>query len=163
MEQIYIGIGSNLDNPLHQVKTAIKSISGVANTAIQKTSSFYRSSPLGPANQPDFINVVIMLDTTLPPLQLLHCLQQIEQAQGRVRKVMRWGPRIIDLDILLYGQRVITDDKLTIPHYGLKDRPFFIYPLAEIQPDLVLPNGENMVELQQRCHRGDLTLIEDGP
>jgi 2-amino-4-hydroxy-6-hydroxymethyldihydropteridine diphosphokinase len=144
---IFIGIGSNLQNPMRQVAIASKRLTQLPETIVCQASSFYLSKPLGPSNQPDFINRVVALQTTLSPEQLLNHLQAIEHEQGRVR-LNRWGPRIIDLDILLYGQEIITSERLTIPHAGLKERAFFIFPLAEIAPDLIFPHGEKILDLK---------------
>ena len=115
---------------------------------------------MGPADQPDFINRVIALNTDLTPEQLLDELQAIENQQGRIRTI-HWGPRTIDLDILLYGNETISTPRLTIPHPGLKDRAFFIYPLSEINPNLILPNGESIIMLKE--HLGALPQIKNLP
>lgn len=148
----YIGIGSNLQSPKTQVAAAIDALKKIPNIMLVKISSFYQSPPLGPQNQPDFINCVVACETTLTPLELLKALQDIEIHQGRVRKE-RWGTRIIDLDILLYGNEIIDLPNLTIPHPGLKTRAFVVYPLAEINPDLFLPTGESVIDLHSQLMR----------
>ncbi|WP_103270655.1 2-amino-4-hydroxy-6-hydroxymethyldihydropteridine diphosphokinase, partial [Vibrio vulnificus] len=110
-------------------------------------SQLYSSSPMGPQDQPDYINAVAAIETELTPLELLDCTQAIELEQGRVRKEERWGPRTLDLDIILYGDEVIDSERLTVPHYGMKEREFVLYPLAEIAPNLTLPDGTELSQL----------------
>ena len=142
MIRVYIALGSNLAKPVDQVNCALEALAHMPRTKLVVCSAFYRSKPLGPQNQPDFLNAVVALDTELPPEELLDCTQAIEQNQGRVRKLERWGPRTLDLDMLLYGDRVINTERLTVPHYDMKNREFMLYPLAEIAPELVFPDGE---------------------
>lgn len=147
---VYIGLGSNLENPVRQIITATQSLSQIPETALLQASSFYISPPMGPTDQPDFINRVVGLETALAAEPLLDCLQEIERKQFRIR-TRHWGPRTIDLDILLYGDQIITSNRLTVPHAGLKDRAFFLYPLAEIAPNLILPGGVYLEELKTAC------------
>jgi 2-amino-4-hydroxy-6-hydroxymethyldihydropteridine diphosphokinase len=147
MVRAYIGLGSNLDDPLAQVNEAIDELGQLERSQLAAVSPRYRTPPLGPADQPDYINAVVALDTTLPPLALLDELQRIEQHHSRVRGPLRWGPRTLDLDLLLYGDQVINLPRLTVPHAGLRDRPFVIFPLLAITPGLVLPDGTSLVEL----------------
>lgn len=141
MIRCYIGLGANLDNPKQQLERAVLALAKLPMTSLIQVSNFYGSKPMGSQNQPDYINAVAELDTALEAEQLLTHLQQIEQQQGRQRKEDRWGPRTLDLDILLYGQEQIATDRLTVPHYGMKQREFVLYPLAELAPHLVLPCG----------------------
>lgn len=143
----YLGLGSNLSDPAKQVQLAIKAIQAIEHGTIRKISSLYYSRPMGPQDQPDYMNAVVQLDTSLAPLALLDALQAIENNAGRVRKNKRWGARILDLDILLYDELTIDNDRLTVPHYGLKLREFVLIPLAEIAPDLVLPDGDSIAML----------------
>ena len=145
MALAYIGLGSNLDDPLAQVMRAIDELSALPQTQWVQCSAIYSSKPVGP-EQPDFINAVALLDTHLAPLVLLDALQAIEQAHQRVR-IQHWGPRTLDLDILLYGDDIINSERLTVPHYGLKQREFVLYPLAEIAPNLRLPDGSVLSSL----------------
>lgn len=147
---VFIGIGSNLQDPLQQVIAATEQLQQLPETIFLQASSCYQSPPLGPPDQPNFINRVVSLETQLFPEPLLDCLQAIENAQGRVR-LQHWGPRVIDLDILLYGEQIIASPRLTIPHAGLKERAFVLYPLAEIAPDLILPSGESVLKLKAEC------------
>lgn len=146
-KRVYIILGSNLDSPENQVNSAIKAISEIPQTTLITQSSWYRTRPMGPQDQPDYLNVAVAVDTTLAPEELLNNTQAIELAQGRVRKEgNRWGPRTLDLDIMLFGDDVIQTERLTVPHYGLKVREFMLYPLAELAPDLRFPDGELLAD-----------------
>ncbi|WP_447881433.1 2-amino-4-hydroxy-6-hydroxymethyldihydropteridine diphosphokinase [Serratia fonticola] len=158
MIRVYIALGSNLAQPLQQVNTALEALEHIPRTRLIACSPLYRTKPLGPQNQPDYLNAVVALDTQLPPEQLLDHTQAIERNQGRVRKDERWGPRTLDLDMMLYGDLVIDTDRLTVPHYGLKQREFMLYPLADIAPDLVFPDGETLAECLQRVPKNGMTL-----
>ncbi|WP_431225113.1 2-amino-4-hydroxy-6-hydroxymethyldihydropteridine diphosphokinase [Serratia sp. L9] len=158
MIRVYIALGSNLAQPLQQVNTALEALDHIPRTHLIVCSPFYRTKPFGPQNQPDFLNAVVALDTQLPPEQLLDHTQAIERNQGRVRKDERWGPRTLDLDIMLYGDRVIETDRLTVPHYGLKQREFMLYPLADIAPDLVFPDGETLADCLKRVPENGMVL-----
>lgn len=158
----YVGVGANLDNPLKQVQIAVSNLSTLPQTACLGYSSFYRSKPLGPTDQPDYINAVAAVETTLSPQMLLKALQQLEEKQGRCRGGKRWGPRIIDLDILLYGDLALQSDELCLPHPGLFVREFVLYPLAEVAEDLILPGGESILELKAKCpDRGIERIIKN--
>ncbi len=142
----YIAIGSNLASPLEQVNAAIQALGEIPQSRIVALSSFYRTPPLGPQDQPDYLNAAVALETTLAPEALLDHTQRIELQQGRVRKAERWGPRTLDLDIMLFGDAVINTERLTVPHYDMKNRGFMLWPLFEIAPELVFPNGETLRE-----------------
>jgi 2-amino-4-hydroxy-6-hydroxymethyldihydropteridine diphosphokinase len=150
MIRVYIALGSNLAKPVDQVNCALEALAHMPRTKLVVCSSFYRSKPLGPQNQPDFLNAVVVLDTHLPAEELLDATQAIEQNQGRVRKAERWGPRTLDLDLLLYGNQVINTERLIVPHYDMKNREFMLYPLAEIAPALIFPDGESLQEVLTR-------------
>lgn len=134
----YIGLGSNLNDPSQQVKTAIDALKNLPCTRFIQQSSLYWSESLLPG-QPRYCNAVAALDTLLSPESLLDELQAIENQQGRVRHE-KWGPRTIDLDILLFGSEVIVTDRLIIPHPELSHRDFCLIPLKEIAPALILPS-----------------------
>lgn len=151
MERVYIGLGSNLATPLEQLRSALAALAALPQTQLVAQSSFYASDPLGPADQPRYVNAVAALDSTLSPLELLDALQAIELEQGRTRKAERWGPRTLDLDILLYGERQLDEPRLSVPHYHMHARAFVLYPLAEIAPDLQLPDGRALTELLDAC------------
>ncbi len=152
-----MGLGSNLGDPAAQVKHAVEALGAVPATRLVACSRLYRSRPMGPQDQPDYVNAVARLVTTLSPHALLDALQQIESARGRVRGPERWGPRTLDLDLLLYGEEVIGDARLTVPHAGLKERSFVLYPLFDIAPELILPDGTELKELLACCPRDGLT------
>lgn len=158
MEMVYIGLGSNLDNPLEQVRQAIESLSRTPQIEVVRVSSLYRSHPLGPPGQPDYINAVMAIETSLSAEALLDVLQAIELSQGRVRDGERWGPRTLDLDILLYGDVVMEQPRLKIPHPGLHERSFVLYPLLEIAPELLVPGHGALVKLLEHCEY-DLEII----
>ncbi|MBE2894668.1 2-amino-4-hydroxy-6-hydroxymethyldihydropteridine diphosphokinase [Spirabiliibacterium falconis] len=145
----YIALGSNLDNPTEQLTLALSALRQLKGSQLCAVSAFYQSTPLGPQDQPDYVNAVAALDTALSPLELLDELQRIEIAQGRVRK-RRWGERTLDLDILLYGNHIIQSDRLTIPHYDMHQREFVIIPLFDIAPDLMLPHGQPLKQLAEQ-------------
>ncbi|KTD55835.1 2-amino-4-hydroxy-6- hydroxymethyldihydropteridine pyrophosphokinase [Legionella santicrucis] len=136
MNICYLGLGSNQKSPERQLCKAIQSIRTLRLTAVTKISSFYWSKAWGLKSQQNFCNAVIEINTRLSPLQLLSACQQIEEKQGRVRK-KRWGPRIIDIDILYYEKRVIQSKKLIIPHPYIQLRDFVLIPLKEINPKLI--------------------------
>lgn len=141
MANVFVALGANLGDPLQQAHEAIMAIAQLPLTHITQTSPFYRSKPLGPQDQPDYLNAVVQINTGLSPLDLLSALQQIETDLGRVRKDLRWGARTLDLDILLYDDIVMNTEILTIPHYDMKQREFVLYPLFDIAPQLVLPDN----------------------
>jgi 2-amino-4-hydroxy-6-hydroxymethyldihydropteridine diphosphokinase len=151
MERAYIGLGSNLATPLEQLRSALAALAALPQTDLIAQSSFYSSDPLGPADQPRYVNAVAALDTELSPLALLDALQTIELEQGRTRKAERWGPRTLDLDILLFGEHRLDEPRLTVPHYHMHARAFVLYPLAEIAPTLHLPDGRPLRELLAAC------------
>jgi 2-amino-4-hydroxy-6-hydroxymethyldihydropteridine diphosphokinase len=142
----YIGLGSNLDNPSHQVTSAIAELGDLEETQVIAVSRLYQSAPLGPAGQGDYINAAVAISTELAPDTLLADLQAIENRHGRVR-AERWGPRTLDLDILLYGDLILDSPALHIPHPGLASRNFVLLPLADIAPNLRLPKGETLAQL----------------
>ena len=131
MNQVYLGIGSNKNHPYFRINTVLKQINRIKSTNIVKKSSLYATKPLGPQAQPDFINSVIEIRTNLEPLKLLHELQNLERLHNR-KKTKRWGPRSMDIDILIYNNLIMNTDKLVIPHPGLEYRDFVLMPLYEI-------------------------------
>jgi 2-amino-4-hydroxy-6-hydroxymethyldihydropteridine diphosphokinase len=154
----YIAVGSNLGDPVAQAKLAINALRLLPKTNVIKVSSLYSSQPMGPQDQPDYINAVVEIKTDLLPIELLDATQSIERYQGRVRKDERWGPRTLDLDILLYGNAIIDEPRLTVPHYGMKVREFVLYPLAEIAPNFILPDHTPLVDLLQLVDQNGLTI-----
>lgn len=149
MALAYIGLGSNLEDPLAQVTRAFAELAALPETTLIESSPIYSSHAIGP-EQPDYINAVALLDTRLTPLTLLDALQAIEHAHQRVR-IQHWGPRTLDLDLLLYGDLSIDEERLKVPHPYLTQRNFVLYPLADITPNLYLPDGTPVGELLSRC------------
>jgi len=158
MIRAYIAIGSNLGDPVAQANGAITALKQIPDIEVVAVSSLYSSTPMGPQNQPDYINAVVAIDTSLSPLNLLDKTQAIELEHGRVRKDERWGPRTLDLDIILYGDLVHHCERLTVPHYGMKVREFVLYPLAEITPDLILPDNTTLQQLLAQVDRNGLAI-----
>lgn len=151
MTPAYIALGSNLDDPLSQLCRAVSALQALPNSQFDKVSSIYRSVAVGPGTQPDYLNAVALLHTQLTAVELLDALQQIEQQQNRTRGI-KWGPRTLDLDILLYGDKTIESARLTIPHPRMQQRHFVLYPLHEIgTKELVLPDGTALKALLMQC------------
>ena len=155
----YIGMGSNLSDPRAQVLEARARLAGLALTRVVLTSPLYRSRPLGPVAQPDFVNAVAGVLTQLEPAALLAALQALEVALGRPPRHERWGPRIIDLDLLAHGRERRSEAALTLPHPGIVERNFVLYPLADIAPDLDLPGLGRVAELKGRVTPEGLSLL----
>lgn len=146
MSIVYIALGSNLNMPIAQLQSALKAMDRLPQTKLLNVSSFYQSKPLGPQDQPDYVNAVACIETQLQPIELLDALQYIENEQGRVR-LRRWGERTLDLDILLYDDLQLQSERLTIPHYDMKHREFVMIPLQEIASELILPCGDRVTNL----------------
>jgi 2-amino-4-hydroxy-6-hydroxymethyldihydropteridine diphosphokinase len=161
LKMAYIGLGSNLNEPEQQLQRAFEELDGLPSTRLMGRSSLYRNPPMGAAVQPDYINAVARLETGLNPVGLLEALQQIEQAHDR-RHDEHWGPRSLDLDLLLYDQEQINSDTLTVPHPGLTDRNFVLYPLAELDANLEIPGAEPLVTLLKSCSAEGLVKLEEG-
>jgi 2-amino-4-hydroxy-6-hydroxymethyldihydropteridine diphosphokinase len=157
MALAYIGLGSNLEDPLAQVTRAFDELGDIAHSVLLARSAIYSSHAVGP-EQPDYINAVALLDTQLAPLALLDALQAIEQAHQRVR-IQHWGPRTLDLDLLLYADQTIQHERLSVPHPYLTQRSFVLYPLADINPDLQLPDGTPLVDLLSCCPADGLVRL----
>lgn len=158
MTDAYIGLGSNLDGPEDQLNRAIKSLQQLPATTLIRTSSFYRTRPLGPAGQPDYINAVLWIQTGLTANDLLKHMQIIEDCQGRIRNI-HWGPRTLDLDLLLFGESIIHDVDLNVPHPELHKRGFVLYPLYEISPEIVIPGYGPVTSLLQEVNTDDVQKL----
>ncbi len=154
----YVGLGSNLENPVEQVKAALLELNNLPHTRLLLQSSLYQSAPMGPANQPDYINAVAALETSLAADDLLSALQGLELLHQRVRKE-RWGPRTLDLDLLLYGDQSINSEHLVVPHPGLAERDFVLLPLFEIAAALVLPDKQVLADLVGECSEANLQRL----
>ena len=135
----YIGLGSNLQGPARQLEDAFALLHEISQTRLLRYSSLYRSAPFGGIEQPDFVNAVAALLAQLSAQELLRDLQRIETARGRERGAVRWGPRLLDLDLLVYSSQTIDEAELTVPHPGIAERNFVLLPLGEIAPDLDIP------------------------
>jgi len=164
----FIGLGSNLDDPEAQIRRAYATLALLPNCRDLLASDLYLSRPFGEVEQPDYINAVAGLQTTLTPEALLAALQAIERQQTRTREV-RWGPRTLDLDILLYGAEIVGRPDLVIPHPGLAQRDFVLYPLSEIAPEIMIPGLGPIGDCLEACanrglerlHRAPLSVARD--
>lgn len=154
---VFVGLGSNLEDPIAQVTRAMGLLHGLAVDHAVQCSSLYRSRAFGPP-QPDYINAVVRFDTQLEPLDLLNALQAIEQQQGRVRAA-HWGPRTLDLDILLIDDLQLQHPRLHLPHPFLTQRNFVLVPMLELAPSLRLPNGDTVADLVQQVGRAGLDRL----
>lgn len=154
----YIGLGSNLEDPIQQLRTALVELNELAATRLISASSLYSSKPVGPQDQPDFVNAVAQLETALEPLELLDQLQALEQAHRRVRE-RHWGPRTLDLDLLLFDDTIITHPRLTVPHAHMHERGFVLLPLAEISPKLILPGKGSITDILPNIATDDLQIL----
>ncbi len=157
-----MGLGSNLDDPVRQVRAGLAALAALEQTELAACSQLYRSAPMGPPGQPDYINAVARLHTRLAPETLLDALQAIEARAGRDRSGERWGPRTLDLDILLYTDRRIDSARLQVPHPGIAARNFVLYPLAELAPDLDIPGLGPLPALLTRCPPEGLERLVGG-
>ena len=152
----YLGLGSNLDDPAAQVGQALAALARLPDSRLVAVSSLYRNPPMGPQDQPDYVNAVAALETRLAPRALLDAMQAIEREQGRDRRGQRWGPRTIDLDLLVYGEQVIAEHHLHVPHPGIAERAFVLVPLAEIAPEVVIPGLPPLATLLARVDRASV-------
>lgn len=159
-EYVYIGLGANLNQPLETVQKALDELALLPDCEFIKQSKIYSSAPMGPQDQPDYVNAVALMKTELSAHQVFELTCAIEQAHGRTRNGEHWGPRTLDLDILLFGQHSINDEQLTVPHYGMKEREFVIYPMLDIDAELILPCGTALKELTKTVPLNGMTAIE---
>jgi len=155
----YVGVGSNLADPRAQVLKACERLAELPGTRLELRSPLYKSRPFGPVAQPDFVNGVVGLLTELEPLALLAALGSLETALGRPPSHERWGPRVIDLDLLSYAHERRSGPELTLPHPGIPERNFVLYPLADIAPDLDLPGLGRVAELAGRVSAEGLSRL----
>ncbi len=146
----FLGLGSNLNSPSRQIKAALKAIAKLPGTQLVCCAPWYQSIAIGPGSQPRYINTVVEIDTVLKPRALLQVLQQVEKRQGR-KRIVRWGPRTLDIDILLYAKQTLKTQQLQIPHPRLGERNFVLYPMADIAPELSLPDGTPLAKLLANC------------
>ena len=161
MIKVFVGLGSNLDEPLLQLKKAIERLKNISDTELLDVSKFYLSAPMGPQDQPDYINAVVKLKTKLSAEDMLNELQEIENSHGRIR-TERWGARTLDLDILLYGQDVINTKRLTVPHSGISERNFVLYPLKDLVEDsFEIPQLGTINELLAACPMAGIARLNE--
>lgn len=158
----YVGVGSNLQNPMDQVRRALDALAGLPESRLVSTSALYANPPMGPQDQPDYVNAAAGLLTRLEPMELLAELQALEQRQGRVRKAGdRWGPRVIDLDLLVYGSVRSALPELDLPHSGIMERNFVLFPLCDIAPQLNVPGQGVVAALAAKLGDQGLQRIEN--
>jgi 2-amino-4-hydroxy-6-hydroxymethyldihydropteridine diphosphokinase len=156
-----VALGSNLDDPVAQILGGFSSLAALRGTRLARRSSLYRNPPVGVLEQPEFVNAVAMIETTLGPLELLDELLDIERAHGRER-VLANGPRTLDLDLALYGERRIREPRLIVPHPRLAERAFVLVPLLEIAPDTVVPGMGRVADLVKTVDASGMVKISDG-
>jgi 2-amino-4-hydroxy-6-hydroxymethyldihydropteridine diphosphokinase len=159
LEPAYVALGSNLNDPDKQVRAGIEELAMIADTRLSRVSSLYRTAPVGYRDQPDFTNAVARIETALTPRALLDALLAVEQRYGRVRDFPN-APRTLDLDIVLFGDSVVQEPGLTIPHPRMHERAFVLVPLAEIAPDAIVPLRGRVSELLARLDSGGLIRME---
>jgi 2-amino-4-hydroxy-6-hydroxymethyldihydropteridine diphosphokinase len=155
----YIGVGSNLHDPEAQVRQGVGALAAIAATRLIACSKLYRSAPLGPQDQPHYVNAVAGLLTQLDAQTLLIQLKQLEDAQGRTQPIVRWGPRMIDFDLLVFGDTRIDSENLQVPHAGIAVRSFVLVPLNDVAPDLEVPGVGRVATLAARCDRASLQVL----
>jgi 2-amino-4-hydroxy-6-hydroxymethyldihydropteridine diphosphokinase len=146
----YVALGSNLSDPRRQVENAFQALAAMPDARLIARSSLWRSAPLGPSDQPEFVNAVAGLVTTLAPRDFLASLQAIERRLGKTEPAVRWGPRVIDLDLVAFADVRAEEDGLTLPHPGLHQRNFVLYPLSEIAAELWVPGHGRVGRLRER-------------
>jgi 2-amino-4-hydroxy-6-hydroxymethyldihydropteridine diphosphokinase len=156
----YVGVGSNLDRPAWQVRRALERLAGLPESHLLRQSSLYRSRPLGPVAQPDFVNAAAGILTRLEAPALFARLRELELSLGRSAPRERWGPRRIDLDLLVYGALRLEGGELTLPHPGIAARNFVLYPLAEVAPDLEVPGLGRVAALRERVDAGGIWRLD---
>ena len=144
---VLVGLGSNLDSPARQVEVAIELLATIPDSAFVVRSSLYRSAPFGGIEQPDFVNAAARMKTRLGAGEFLEQLQGIERSRGRERGETRWGPRVLDLDLLAYGAQVIDEEDLEVPHPGIAERNFVLLPLREIAPEFEIPGLGRVLDI----------------
>jgi 2-amino-4-hydroxy-6-hydroxymethyldihydropteridine diphosphokinase len=158
----WLGLGSNLQQPVEQLQQALNRLAETDGIEILKTSSFYRTPPWGDEQQDDFINAVAQIETSLAPLSLLHALQMIEDRMGRQRSDRRWGPRLIDIDLLLQDDRLYHSAELELPHPRMHERAFVLVPLSELDARLEIPGHGTVEALLSQLDCSNIYRLSDG-
>jgi 2-amino-4-hydroxy-6-hydroxymethyldihydropteridine diphosphokinase len=156
----FVGLGSNLGDPLNQVRIALGELNQLKATRLLRQSGFYRTPPWGRTDQPDFVNAVAEIETGLSPRQLLDALLHIEARAGRVREGLRWGPRLIDLDLLIYGDARIDEENLHVPHPRMHERAFVMVPLVELEPSFTVPGIGVLADLLAHLDSGGCVRMQ---
>ena len=156
---VLIGLGSNLDSPARQLEIAFGLLATIPESTFVSRSSLYRSAPFGGVEQPDFVNAAARMSTRLAARDILERMQDIEQSRGRERGETRWGPRILDLDLLAYGGSILDEDGLTIPHPGIAERNFVLLPLREIAPEFEIPGLGRVLDIAVNEHEPRISRI----
>ncbi|MEH6549467.1 MAG: 2-amino-4-hydroxy-6-hydroxymethyldihydropteridine diphosphokinase [Pseudomonadales bacterium] len=159
MTVAYIAMGANLGRPLDQIETGLRALNQHKACTVLACSPYYRSKAVGPGEQPDYINGVCKISSSLDAEELLLLLQEIEQQNGRTREI-HWGPRTLDLDLLLFGDLTLNTEFLTLPHPRMEQRDFVIRPLFDLAPELELPNGHSLATVLQQLEDSGLIQIE---
>ena len=157
--RVYVGLGSNLEDPVAQVLEAVEELEMIPDSILVSRSSLYRGKPMGIADQPDYVNAVVAMDTLLSAENFLQELTRIEDLQGRARDGEKWGPRIIDLDLLMYGKQKINTPDLIVPHPGMHERDFVIIPLSELAGDVNVPGQGRLTALINKCENHSLRKL----
>ena len=160
--KVWLGLGSNLERPVAQLNTALTMLNSTQGIELLQTSGFYRTPPWGDAQQDDFINAVVQIKTGLAAMPLLHVLQSIENRMGRQRSERRWGPRLIDIDMLLYGDLVFQSEELELPHARMHERAFVLMPLCELDETLVIPGRGTVAELLKNLDCSGISRLSEG-
>lgn len=162
VNRCYIGLGSNLGGPMAQLRSALRHLAAYPEITVVAVSRFYASKPMGPQDQPDYVNAVACVETALPALDLLQILFAVERVHGRVREAAsRWGARTLDLDLLLYGDAVMATPALVLPHPGLCQRSFVVLPLLDVAPTLCLPDGKCVRDCMAMLACDDVVVLGD--
>lgn len=160
-ERAWIGLGSNLGDPATRIRSALDELGAIRQTRLLHHSALYRSAPWGGVEQPDFVNAVAELETGLAPRALLDELLRIERLHGRVRDGRRWGPRTLDLDLLVHGMRRLREEGLVVPHPQLVHRAFVLVPLMELAPDLAIPGLGRVADLLLKVDAGQCLRLTE--
>ena len=159
--QAWLGLGANLQQPVLQLKEAVQRLGQVAGIEVIQVSSFYRTPPWGDEQQDDFVNAVMQIDTSLDPFNLLQCMQSIENDMGRQRSGSRWGPRLIDIDLLMFGNQTISSTELLVPHPHMHARAFVLLPLAELNEGLEIPGHGTVGSLLSQLDCSDIRRLDE--
>lgn len=161
VERAWIGLGSNLGGPVEQVRSGLDALAGLPLTTLVRSSTLYSNPPMGPPDQPDYVNAVAELETHLTARELLRECHAVESRLGRQRNGQRWGARLLDLDVIVYGAHRIDEPDLKVPHPGLPERAFVLYPLAEIAPALEVPGLGSVESLASAVAGDDLQPVTE--